>query len=66
MPLIALGAQLTFVLLLVAFTPHYGSGCPQSATALNQADFGLPGLSRDQATEIAAALSLIRAAAGDV
>ncbi len=38
MPLIALGAQLTFVLLLVAFTPHFGSGCPQSATALNQAD----------------------------
>ena len=38
MPLIAFGAQLTFVLLLVAFTPHFGSGCPQSATAQIQAD----------------------------
>jgi hypothetical protein len=33
LPLIAFGTQLTFVLLLVAFTPHFGSGCPQSATS---------------------------------
>jgi hypothetical protein len=38
LPLIAFGAQLTFVLLLVAFTPHFASGCPQSATAQTQAD----------------------------
>jgi hypothetical protein len=38
LPLVAFGAQLTFVLLLVAFTPHFGSGCPRSATAQNQAD----------------------------
>jgi hypothetical protein len=38
LPLIAFGAQLTFVLLLVAFTPHFASGCPQSATAQTQAE----------------------------
>jgi len=28
----------TFLLLLVAFTPHFGSGCPQPAAAQTQAD----------------------------
>ena len=36
--MIAFGAQLTFLLLLVAFTPHFGSGCPRSAAAQTQAE----------------------------
>ena len=38
LPLIAFGAQVTFVLLLIAFTPHFSSGCPQSTTGQTQAD----------------------------
>jgi hypothetical protein len=38
LPLIAFGAQLTFLLLLVAFSPHFSSGCPQPATGQTQAD----------------------------
>ena len=51
---------------LASVTPAGRALADEATTALNQADFGLPGLSRDQATAIAAALSLIRAAAGDV
>jgi DNA-binding MarR family transcriptional regulator len=51
---------------LASVTPAGRALADEATSALNQADFGLPGLSRDQASEIAAALSLIRAAAGDV
>lgn len=51
---------------LASVTPAGRALADEATSALNQADFGLPGLSRDQATAIAAALSLIRAAAGDV
>ena len=51
---------------LASVTPAGRALADEATSALNQADFGLPGLSRDQAGEITAALSLIRAAAGDV
>ncbi len=51
---------------LASVTPAGRALVDEATTALNQADFGLPGLSRDQATAIAAALSVVRAAAGDV
>ena len=51
---------------LASVTPAGRALADEATSALNQADFGLPGLSRDQASEIGAALSLIRAAAGDV
>jgi len=51
---------------LASVTPSGRALVDEATTALNKADFGLPGLSRDQATAIAAALSVVRAAAGDV
>ena len=51
---------------LASVTPAGRALADEATTALNKADFGLPGLSRDQATAIAAALSVVRAAAGDV
>jgi len=51
---------------LASVTPSGRALADEATTALNKADFGLPGLSRDQATAIAAALSVVRAAAGDV
>ena len=51
---------------LASVTPAGRALADEATSALNQADFGLPALSRDQAGEIAAALSLIRAATGDV
>ncbi len=36
--LIAFGAQLAFLLLLVAYTPHLADGCPLPATAQAKAD----------------------------
>jgi DNA-binding MarR family transcriptional regulator len=44
-----------------------GRSLAEEATdALNQASFGLPGLSEQQAAEVAAALHVIRASTGDV
>jgi hypothetical protein len=39
LPLIGFGIQVTFLLLVIAITPHVGSsGCPQPVTAQAQAD----------------------------
>jgi DNA-binding MarR family transcriptional regulator len=38
----------------------------EATDALNQADFGLPGLSREAAAEITAALRLLRTTTGDI
>jgi hypothetical protein len=38
----------------------------EATTALNEASFGLPGLTPDQAAQVTAALYLVRAATGDV
>ena len=38
----------------------------EATAALNEASFGLPGLSRDQTAQVAAVLRLVREAAGDL
>jgi hypothetical protein len=52
---------------IAAVITDEGRALAEEATgALNRAAFGLPGLSRQQAAEIAAMLRTVRAVAGDV
>ena len=51
---------------LAEITPAGRALAEEATTALNQAAFGLPGLTPDQAAQVTATLHLIRAAAGDV
>jgi DNA-binding MarR family transcriptional regulator len=51
---------------LATITPAGQALADDATTALNQASFGLPGLTQHQAAQITALLRLIRAAAGDV
>jgi len=51
---------------LATITPAGRSLAEEATDALNQASFGLPSLSEEQAAEVAAALHVIRAATGDI
>ena len=51
---------------LATITAAGRSLAEEATDALNQASFGLPGLSKEQAAEVAAALHVIRAATGDI
>ena len=51
---------------LATITAAGRSLAEEATDALNQASFGLPGLSEEQAAEVAAALHVIRAATGDI
>jgi DNA-binding MarR family transcriptional regulator len=51
---------------LAAITDEGRALAEEATAALNGAAFGLPGLSREQAADITAALRTIRAAVGDV
>jgi DNA-binding MarR family transcriptional regulator len=52
--------------ILATLTPAGRALADEATAALNQAAFGLPGLTQDQAAQVTALLHLIRAAAGDV
>ena len=54
------------VILLASITPAGRTLAEEATDALNQASFGLPGLTKEQAAEVTAALHLIRASTGDV
>ena len=51
---------------LATITPAGRTLAEEATDALNQAAFGLPGLSQEQAAEVTAMLNLIRASTGDV
>jgi DNA-binding MarR family transcriptional regulator len=51
--------------ILATITPAGRALAEEATTALNQAAFGLPGLTQDQAAQVAAVLNVIRIAAGD-
>jgi DNA-binding MarR family transcriptional regulator len=51
---------------LATITPAGRALAEEATDALNQAAFGLPGPSQEQAAKVAAALHVIRAATGDV
>jgi DNA-binding MarR family transcriptional regulator len=51
---------------LATITPAGHALADKATAALNQAAFGMPGLTEDQAAQVTAMLHLIRAAAGDV
>jgi DNA-binding MarR family transcriptional regulator len=51
---------------LATITPAGRAVADEATAALNQAAFGLPELTQDQAAQATAILHLIRAAAGDV
>jgi DNA-binding MarR family transcriptional regulator len=51
---------------LATITPAGRALADQATAALNQAAFGLPGVTRDQAAQVSAVLHLVRAATGDV
>jgi DNA-binding MarR family transcriptional regulator len=51
---------------LATITPEGQALAEEATTALNEAAFGLPGLTQDQAAQVTTLLHLIRAAAGDV
>ena len=51
---------------LATITPAGQALVREATEALNQASFGLPGLTADQATEITSGLRTVRIAAGDV
>jgi DNA-binding MarR family transcriptional regulator len=51
---------------LATITPAGRTLAEEATDALNQAAFGLPGLSQEQAAEVTAALYLIRSSTGDV
>jgi DNA-binding MarR family transcriptional regulator len=51
---------------LAAITDEGRALAEEATAALNNAAFGLPGLSREQAADLTAALRMIRAAVGDV
>lgn len=51
---------------LATITPAGRALAEEATAALNHAEFGLPGLTREQAAEVTAALQLVRAAAGDM
>ena len=51
---------------LAAITDDGRALAEEATAALNEAAFGLPGLSREQAADITAALRTVRAAVGDV
>ena len=52
--------------MLATITPAGRTLAEEATDALNQAAFGLPGLSQEQAAEVTAMLNLIRASTGDV
>jgi DNA-binding MarR family transcriptional regulator len=51
---------------LATITPAGRTLAEEATDALNQAAFGLPGLSQEQAAQVTAMLHLIRASTGDV
>ena len=51
---------------LATITPDGRALTDEATAALNQAAFGLPGMTTEQAAELTATLYTIRAAAGDV
>jgi DNA-binding MarR family transcriptional regulator len=51
---------------LATITPAGQSVVREATTALNQASFGLPGITPEQAAGVTAALRDVRAAAGDL
>jgi DNA-binding MarR family transcriptional regulator len=51
---------------LAAITPAGRALAEEATAALNQASFGLPGISTEQAVEIAAILRVVRANTGDL
>ncbi len=51
---------------LATITPAGRALAEEATDALNQAAFGLPGLSQEQAAEVTAVLNVIRATTGDV
>jgi DNA-binding MarR family transcriptional regulator len=53
-------------IVLAAITPAGRALADEATTALNQAAFGMAGLSQEQATQVTTVLRLIRAVTGDV
>ena len=51
---------------LATITPAGRALAEEATAALNQASFGLPGISTEQAVEITAVLRPVRASAGDL
>ena len=51
---------------LATITPAGRALAEDATAALNQAEFGLPGLTREQAAEVTAVLQFIRTATGDM
>jgi DNA-binding MarR family transcriptional regulator len=51
---------------LATITPAGRALADEATAALNEAAFGLPGLTQDQAAQVTAALHLIRTATGDI
>ena len=52
--------------ILATITPDGRALAEEATAALNQASFGLPGLTEEQAIQVTEVLRIVRAASGDV